>query len=286
MRNTKLLKLVLFVSLVVLTTQLPSQRDKKPSTLFSWAIEKDSLDIVTSNQEPLSIQRLFQYVHPNEYADGTLSTFIQEMDKKELRVYALDGGYYWGTTDYGYDEMIDFIDQVVLYNSRHLADAQLQGIVLDVEPAQDENWRHDQEGLMRQFVFNMTRAYDYANSKGLYVVVCITYWYDDLHLEHLTEIIRNACDEVAIMNYDRGNELANIQTEVALAKEFDKPVITIFEFEKPDNRNVHEQNSYFYQGPLAALEAFINLDLYYDYPALTAGWHQLKELHDKKGTDQ
>lgn len=249
--------------------------DIKPTTLFSWSITKESQQVFTHYQKDLTIHRIFQYVHPNEFYDGSLTAHIQNMNEANTSVFAMDGGHYWGTTDYGYDEMIAFVDQVVSFNMAHES-TKLSGIVFDVEPAQDENWETSEEELMKRYVENMVNAYAYASSKGLYVVNCVPFWYDEKHLSELTRLFRDASDELAVMNYYRGKEVENINTEVGLAKKFNKPIITIFEFDRPDNDKVFEQNSYHTQGPYVAFNVFKEIDHYFDYNQLTAGWHQLK----------
>ncbi|MGE8204813.1 hypothetical protein ACQKP0_09640 [Heyndrickxia sp. NPDC080065] len=272
----KTLMIILFCSIGLFPTVGIIQRDKKTSTLFSWSIEDTTEKLIDNYQKPLNINRVFQYIYPNEFIDGTLTSYIREMNKHNVSVYAMDGGDYWGTTDYGYEELTDFVDQVAEFNSIHDNELVIEGIVFDVEPAQDENWNDSGNELMKHYVDNMIKAYEYASNKGLDVVVCITYWYDEKHLAELRRLIKNGCDEVAVMNYYRGKEIDHIKTEVAIAKEYNKPIMTIFEFDKPDNKAIFDQNTYYYQGPDAAQIVFEEIDDYFNYDRLTAGWHQLR----------
>jgi hypothetical protein len=270
------LMIILFCSIVLFSTVGLIQRNKKTSTLFSWSIENKAEKLIDNYQKPLNINRVFQYIYPNEFIDGTLTTYIREMNKHNVSVYAMDGGYYWGTTDYGYEELTNFVDQVAEFNSIHDNEMVIEGIVFDVEPAQDENWKDSENELMKHYVDNMIKAYEYASNKGLVVVVCITYWYDEKHLAELRRLIKNGCDEVAVMNYYRGKEIDHIKTEVAIAKEYNKPIMSIFEFDKPDNKAIFDQNTYYYQGPDAAQIVFEEIDDYFNYDGLTPGWHQLR----------
>ncbi|MFC4321735.1 hypothetical protein [Litchfieldia salsa] len=272
----KILMIILFCSIVMFSTVGINQRNKKTSTLFSWSIENKAEKLIENDQKPLNINRVFQYIYPNEFVDGTLTTYVRNLNKQDLSVYAMDGGYYWGTTDYGYEELTNFVDQVAEFNSIHENEMAIEGIVFDVEPAQDENWKDNENELMKHYVDNMIKAYEYASNKGLVVVICITYWYDEKHLSELRRLIKNSCDEVAVMNYYRGKEIDHIKTEVAIAKEYNKPIMNIFEFDKPDNKAIFDQNTYYDQGPDAAQLVFEEIDAFFNYEGLTAGWHQLK----------
>ena len=47
-------------------------------------------------------------------------------------------------------------------------------------------------------------------------------------------------------------------------------------FDKPDNEAVFDQNTYYHQGPYVAQKVFKEVDEYFNYRGLTAGWHQLR----------
>lgn len=274
--KTITLTILLVCSSVLFSSIGVIQRNKKTSTLFSWSIEDKTADLIDNYQEPLNINRVFQYIYPNEFVDGTLTKYTEEMNKRNVSVYAMDGGYYWGTTDYGYEELTNFVDQVAKFNSTQANEMKIEGIVFDVEPAQDENWKNSESEIMKHYVDNMLKAYEYASEKGLVIVVCITYWYDEKHLAELRRLIKDGCDEVAVMNYYRGKEIDHIKTEVALAKEYNKPIMSIFEFDKPDNESIPDQITYYNQGADIAQSVFEKLDDYFNYDGLTAGWHQLR----------
>lgn len=268
--------IIVFCSIIMFSSVGIIQRNKKSSTLFSWSIENKTEKLIDKYQKPLNINRVFQYIYPNEFNDGTLTTYIRKMNKHNVSVYAMGGGYYWGTTDYGYEELTKFVDQVAEFNSIQDNEMGIEGIVFDVEPAQDENWKDNENELMKHFVDNLIKAHEYASNKGLVVVVCITYWYDEKHLAELRRLIKDGCDEVAVMNYYRGKEIDHIKTEVAIAREYNKPIMTIFEFDKPDNMEIIDKNTYYHEGLDAAQLVFVEIDDYFNYDGLTAGWHQLK----------
>lgn len=261
---------------LLFSTLALNQYQKKPSTLFSWSIENNTQELIDQYEEPLKIERIFQYAYPQEYTDGTLREYAQTLKERELSLYALDGGPNWGTTEDGYMEMTDFIDQTAAFNRGQGRDARLEGIVLDVEPVQAENWAGNETEMMKRYVDYMIQAYEYAASKGLKVVVCVTYWYDEQFPDELRRLIEEGCDEVAVMNYYRGKEIEHIETEVAMAKDVNKPILNIFEFDQPDHEGLFDQNTYYEQGPDAAQDVFKEMDRHFNYDQLTPAWHQLR----------
>ena len=106
-------------------------------------------------------------------------------------------------------------------------------------------------------------------------MVCITNWYDEKHESLLRTLIEKGCDEVAVMNYSVGNEIEKIEREISIAKDYKKPIISIFEFDKADNKGVFNQNTYHEKGIDSAIETFEEMDDFYEYKELTPGWHQL-----------
>ncbi|MFC6464882.1 hypothetical protein ACFP65_07865 [Marinilactibacillus sp. GCM10026970] len=267
---------MLFCSALLLSTAGFMFQKDKSSTVLSWSIGQDTQKLMDKYQKPLSINRIFQYVYPHEYIDGKLASHIQAMRENEISVYAMDGGHHWGTTEDGFEEMTDFVDQVVEFNGAQDSDNVIEGIVFDVEPAQDERFENNEQEIMKEFVDKMIQAYDYASSKGLRVVVCVTYWYDENHSAELRRLIKDGLDEVAVMNYYRNREIEHIENEVKMAREYNKPIMSIFEFDKPDNEGIFDQNTYYNQGPEAAHTVFKKIDKHFNYDGLTPGWHQLR----------
>ncbi|MFC6464877.1 hypothetical protein ACFP65_07840 [Marinilactibacillus sp. GCM10026970] len=78
------------------------------------------------------------------------------------------------------------------------------------------------------------------------------------------------------MNYYRDREIEHIENEVKMVREYNKPIMSIFEFDKPDNEGIFDQNTYYNQGPEAAHTVFKKIDKHFNYDGLTPGWHQLR----------
>lgn len=264
---------IFLIIMFVIIFILKDDKLKKPSTIFSWKMGEETIENINIYKKDLNIDRIFQYISPDEFKDNNLDIYISRMKEKDLMVYALDGGYYWGTTEYGYDELVEFVDMVNDYNISY--GNKIHGIVLDVEPAQDPTWKKNEDDLMKLYVENTIKAYKYANDKGISVVVCITNWYDEKHESLLRTLIEKGCDEVAVMNYSVGNEIEKIEREISIAKDYKKPIISIFEFDKADNKGVFNQNTYHEKGIDSAIETFEEMDDFYEYKELTPGWHQL-----------
>ena len=89
-KKHKLLFLII-LGLKLFSTITIFQRDNKSSTLFSWAID-DTEELIYKYQKPLKINRVFQYIYPDEFTSGSLDKYLFEMNKRNVSVYAMDGG--------------------------------------------------------------------------------------------------------------------------------------------------------------------------------------------------
>lgn len=86
-------------------------------------------------------------------------------------------------------------------------------------------------------------------SSELPVYVCIPYWLD----KTLAERIIRASDGVLVMNYWRGSERANMQTEIDLAKCYGKKIWSVYELQPPGTYGLKDSNTYYGLG-LKAIE--------------------------------
>ena len=143
---------IFLIIMFVIIFILKDDKLKKPSTIFSWKMGEETIENINIYKKDLNIDRIFQYISPDEFKDNNLDIYISRMKEKDLMVYALDGGYYWGTTEYGYDELVEFVDMVNDYNISY--GNKIHGIVLDVEPAQDPTWKKNEDDLMKLYVEN------------------------------------------------------------------------------------------------------------------------------------
>ncbi len=78
-------------------------------------------------------------------------------------------------------------------------------------------------------------------SSELPVYVCIPYWLD----KALAERIIKASDGVLVMNYWRGSERQNMQTEIDIAKHYGKKIWSVYELQPPGAYGLKDMNTYY-----------------------------------------
>ncbi|MFR0978575.1 MAG: hypothetical protein ACLSFJ_03765 [Holdemania filiformis] len=98
--------------------------------------------------------------------------------------------------------------------------------------------------LLRQYAEQMTAYYKYAQKLGLEVVICLPYWYDKDYAAPLEQLIGQACDQAAIMNYNRHDEAGQLAKEAEYAQRYHKTLIHIYEFIAPGKHGLESGNTY------------------------------------------
>ena len=153
--------------------------------------------------------------------------------------------------------MTGALEAVAEYNLQVSGEGRIAGVMEDVEPYVRTRWKEAPEESAKLYLSGMKKAYRYARKRGLVSIACIPRHYDDQGLtEMLRGLIAEACDEVAVMDYDCGNEAAAISTEAALAAEYGKPLHCILEFQKVGKHGLTEDKTYYNKGLAAARAAW------------------------------
>lgn len=254
-----------------LETKTPEEH-KEQRGMFEWTEEtlenpESTKDLV----EALHITRWYQEL-PEDFDDSELSEFISYMSGLNVKVYALAGSVEWGYESDG-ESFIQVLKALAEYNQSVDETSRIEGIMADIEPYTSGKWEKDREKHMDNYVMGMTKAYEYAQLNGLRMVVCIPRHYDDQGLEsQLETLIANACDEVAVMDYDCGNEVEKIETEAVYAQKYGKELHCILEFQEVGKHGLVEEKTYRNKGIEAAWkawkeveDAYSQLDLVWDY---------------------
>ncbi|MGI6712462.1 MAG: hypothetical protein ACOX4L_07030 [Bacillota bacterium] len=283
--------IVIIILMLVILFYIGFKRSghKKPvygaetGALFSWdkgVISDSGIENILRVQKELPLNRLFQKV-PQDWWTGREKTEIRELVKKlgskGIQVYALTGTPEWAQEE-GLESILERIERVADYNKKTVSQERIFGIVIDVEPYQNQKWEAESKEVMAQYTSNMKAAYNYAQKKDLWVVLCIPYWFDNEHVGELEELAANACDELAIMNYYRGNEAENIETELLLAKKYGIGITIIFEFLPPGKHGLTDRNTYYNLGTTAALSVWQDLYSLGEYKKMSCGYHELETL--------
>lgn len=202
-----------------------------------------------------------------------MEAFIGFMKGKSVKVYAMAGETEWGYEEDG-ASLISWLKEIDGYNRRAGTEKSFQGVMLDVEPYVLKKWKEDPAGHMETYVKGMKEAYRYAKERNLDVIICIPRHYDDQGLtEQLEDLIAQACDEVAVMNYDCGFEVEKIETEALLARKYGKSLHCILEFQEVGKHGLVEEKTYRNKGLGAAREAWEAVEQAYPEQRITRDYH-------------
>lgn len=259
-----------------------NMKPKNMTSLFSWKEEdtyvenKKKLEFVLEN---VDMGRIFQHFGNDDSRFKELSGFMQRMKEKKIDVCYLTGEAEWALADDS-KYLCNEIDRVLEWNNNHDEKEKFSGIVFDVEPYLTNEWKEEEEAVMKKYVNNMRSAYQYAVKNKLDVTICIPYWYDKSHIDDLEALVKDCCDEVAVMNYYRENEYSNMKNEVAFAKKYDKRITCIFEFTKPGEHDLEDKSTYYNIGIEIAQEVFDDLTKKFEYEKLYCSYHYLESLEE------
>lgn len=252
--------------------------------LYSWkagSVTQDSgaLFQTLSDIGATEIYQHFSSKLPSE----DIYSFLQAAAQREIAVYALTGSPEWGLDAQG-EAMLEEIASTAKLNRDAPRGAGLAGIVLDVEPYLTDEWDEDPGSVMDTYLSAMKKAYGAASKEGLKVIACIPYYYDEKgYTERLRALVRDSCDGVAVMNYNKRDEPGQIETEVSLAEEYGKPAFQIYELQPPGQYGLTENNTYYSDGLQSVQESFSALREALPYADLHMALHEFEALREVLG---
>lgn len=258
--------------------------------VFSWKSDllgEEEWGIFEQCQEQASVGELYQ-----EFPKGFLQTqqakdFLGEMSRQEIAVYNLVGEASWAYETEG-DSLREVIEETAAFNSSQPKDKRIQGIMADVEPYLLEEWEegeNQRERLMAGYLSGISEAYQAAQSEGLSLLVCIPVFYDTSCQEILESLIRDGCDGVAVMNYNRRDEYGQIKNEVQLAKSYGKEIICVYELQEAGQHDLEEMNTYAEEGLEALRKSAESLRRSFEYGGLRFAYHYYEPLKDMLGME-
>lgn len=257
-----------------------SIRELTATSIFSWEAEYMEAEMekdVMLVMETLDCRAIYQEV-PEDAAEELVVDYLRRRTQAGHFVYYLAGAKEWGLTE-NVDALLAQVEAVREWNVLAGKNQGFRGIVFDVEPYLLDCWDDDREEYMKQYVDNMTAAYEQARKEGMQVIACIPNFYDRIKQEkELERLIEQACDGIAIMNYNKSDETGQILTEVALAQKHQKAVINIVEMQKPGYHELTEENTYYYDGFQAVADSWGSMKEAYPYEGLGFSWHYLKPV--------
>lgn len=260
-------------------TEQPSSRHYEVG-LFSW--EESRLNGTRRAKlymaiHALGITELYQSFDGADLSDEGVSDFVHDLSLMGVRCYYLTGDRWWGTDPDG-KEMIARVEAVAAYNEAH-PNAPFTGVCFDVETFLVDEWSEDPDTVMELQVGAHKAAYAAAKAAGLRMIACLPVWYDEQgQSDGFEAILRNGCDEIALMNYGRNSEYKRIAYEVDCAKRLNKPITCIFEFQRPGMHELKENETYFNIGIDRAVANFEALYDAFGYDQFKFAYHYLLPL--------
>lgn len=276
-------KVILIVCLLLCVLYLflrtGHNRKKEAETgMFSW--DEETVEDPAGMKElikALGITRWYQEF-PQDLDEEKTAAFINYMNTLGVKTDALVGSVEWGFEEDG-ASLIACISSIDSYNRNVRLKERIGGLMVDVEPYITEKFKNDREYYMDIYVNGMKKAYTYAKSKNIDIIACIPRHYDDQGLrEGLEELIAETCDEVAVMNYGRGNETEMIAEEVRLAEKYKKVFHCILEFQNVGVHGLTEEETYREEGIGEAIKTWGKIRDAYPDARITADYHWTRPL--------
>lgn len=254
--------------------------------VLSW--EQEPLENSQKVMRDLShhqIDRLYQY--SGKVSDAAeWHELLKQADEHKIELYAMDGEPAWSLEEDGASV------KKALDNLHHLnvqfSDQPIKGILLDIEPYALPQWENERDEVMHQYGKVVQIAYTHAQKYGFDLVLCIPYYLDDLgYLEDLEDLMPY-CDELCIMNYLKKDEWGQIAAEITLARQYDKPVMVLYELQKPGSFDLTAEQTYYEDGIQAVEQSFARLQKQARGVQLKYGFHEYQSFSvlilDEKGS--
>ena len=256
----------------------PSLRERLG--VFSWHEENvtdpESRDRMFDTLSDLGAGEVYQAMRAGRGARA----FLEQAHGLGIGVYVLAGQPEWGLDPQG-KAMVEEVERVAEMRERY-GDAGPAGLMLDVEPYLTRKYRRgtkDAREVMDAFLEGMRAAYARAGEKGVTLLFCLPYWLDTRGFaDHVDALIGEASDGVALMNYMKSNEAANVENELAAAQRNGKRFIHIYELQRPGKYGLTERNTYYREGLEGVFQSREKLLDAYDYEGLSFALHEYDAL--------
>ncbi len=259
-----------------------SRRHPMAGSLFSWnktAVSEEGIEAVLTIDEQLPLTQLFQEFPLDMLEEKSeIRQFISRLHSRGIDCYALMGNSAWALEEQA-EEVLTQLNLVYDYNQASSAAQRLRGVVLDIEPYLLPQWdTEDRLMLLRQYAEQMTAYYKYAQKLGLEVVICLPYWYYKVFAAPLEQLIGQACDQAAIMNYNRHDEAGQLAKEAEYAQRYHKTLIHIYEFIAPGKHGLESGNTYHDASLDELRQSWTRLQEQFPQDQIYPGYHYLEEV--------
>ena len=255
--------------------------------MFSWhaeAIADAQAQDLDACMDKAGVTEIYQHFS-NSTSEEEIVSFVERMSKRNVAVYALIGEAEWAY-EKERSQLLAQLKWISQYNEGQKKSARIQGVMVDVEPYILKEWDEgdeERDALMKGYVGGMEQAYGYASDQKLELLVCIPTFYDVTNEELLEQLVAQACDGIAVMNYNRTDEYGQIAKEVGFAREYGKEVLCIYELQKSGVHDLEEINTYAEKGLDALWESADRLKRQFGYERLRFAYHYYEPLRELLG---
>lgn len=250
-------------------------------SIFSWYFELTNQPLFYHTTEPLKqmgVTRVYQLMSAESVVEPETLIMISNLQEIGIETILLTGSATWIKD--GAAEYEQIIDSIVRYNQSTLPELQINAVAIDVEAHILPEWENDSQGVFAEYVELMKHLKDYANANGVKVIQVIPTTYDDVDKDLFDVFLRECCDEISIMNYNRKTAHKDIKYEVQKATEYGIPVETIFEtMPLSEEHLVTSDMTYYYEGTEALQRDALQLKEVYG-KELGIAYHHYMTLYE------
>ena len=219
-------------------------------SIYSWYFELTNQPLFSQLAEPLKqlgITRIYQLMSAESVEEPETLIMMNNLKQLGIETVPLTGSATWIKDGVTECEML--IDGIVRYNQNTVPNLRINAIAVDVEVHTLPEWKNDAVSVFGVYVELMKHIKDYANKSGIKVIQVIPTTYDKVNKELFEVFLRECCDEISVMNYNRKTALNDIAYEVEKAKEFGISIETIFEtMPLSEVHAVTSDMTYYYDG--------------------------------------
>lgn len=244
--------------------------------VFSWdhlAGDEDVKCLVSNN-----ITEIYQYIKP-EYSDEEIVSFLGRMSDKGIDVYILDGEPTWSYKEnFRYAESV--IDRIAYINNYVSRRERIIGVVYDIEPYVLDKWHSTPKLIMDEYIDNIKALRDKIErrSYNIEMCICVPYSFDLMgYEEHLSSLI-DSSDQVFVLNYNKANEIEDIRTEMEIASDLGKRIVTVYELQPGLLSQTNNSVTYYKDGLGAIKTSYDNMLSAYEGKKLGIAYHTLNYL--------
>ncbi len=250
-------------------------------SLFFWGVENVNFEEFDEVVTALQIETIYVGSEsPDKPLDLNSNQFkltFAHSKQNKLNMYVI---YDQNHADFNQNEteIQTLIDKVDEFNKN--SNYKISGVAVDWEFHTTEEYKNltsneERVSMLQDYVNVMKTTYTYAKEKNQKFVACIPTFYDKLNESCLEEIIKEGCDYVQLMNYEKANMIENMAKEMEFAKKYNKHIETIAELQKPTENHggITEEITFFNDGIDKCQDKFDEIDDHYNYRELDFCYH-------------